>query len=32
MSKKRKALDLLLESGLFSDEKAARASILAGEV
>lgn len=32
MSKKRKALDLLLEGGLFSDEKAARAGILAGEV
>jgi len=32
MAKKRKALDLLLEGGYFTDEKAARAAILAGEV
>ena len=32
MPKKRKILDRLLEEGLFSEEKAARAAILAGEV
>ncbi|MBQ7455021.1 MAG: TlyA family RNA methyltransferase [Clostridia bacterium] len=32
MAKKRKALDLLLEQGLFPDEKAARAALMAGEV
>ena len=32
MAKKRKALDRLLEEALFSDEKAALAAILAGEV
>ncbi|MBQ9197219.1 MAG: TlyA family RNA methyltransferase [Clostridia bacterium] len=32
MPKKRKILDRLLEEGLFSDEKQARAAILAGEV
>ena len=32
MAKKRKILDLLLENGLFAEEKEARAAILAGEV
>lgn len=32
MAKKRKALDLLLESGSFTDEKEARAALMAGEV
>lgn len=31
-TKKRKVLDLLLERGLFSEEKAARAALMAGEV
>ena len=31
-TKKRRVLDLLLERGLFSDEKAARAALMAGEV
>ena len=32
MAKKRKILDRLLEEGLFSEEKAARAALMAGEV
>ena len=32
MAKKRKILDRLLEEGLFSEEKAARAAVMAGEV